>query len=117
MLVALVETTTEPMSPLKKHVFVCVQNRPAGNQRGSCQSKGSPRIYQAFVNEFDKRKLWSELRLTSSGCLGPCDEGASVVVYPEGVLYGHVGEADVSSIIEQHLLGNAPVGHLAKAVW
>jgi (2Fe-2S) ferredoxin len=117
MLVALFRDKNRAMSLPKKHVFVCVQNRPAGNQRGSCQSKGSPRVYQAFVNEFDRRELWSELRLTTSGCLGPCDEGASVVVYPDGVLYSHVGEADVSSIIDQHLLGNAPVGRLAKAVW
>lgn len=103
--------------PHKKHVLVCVQNRPAGHARRSCQSKGSPRVYQAFVDEFDKRGLWQEFRLTNTGCLGPCDHGASVLVYPEGVMYGHVTPVDVAAIIDEHLRAGAPVARLAVADW
>ncbi len=105
------------MASLKKHVFVCLQNRPAGHPLGACQSKGSPRVYQTFVNEFDKRKLWAELRLTTCGCVGPCESGPSVIVYPDAVLYGNVTEADVSKIIDEHLIGGAPVERLARSVW
>jgi (2Fe-2S) ferredoxin len=35
-----------------------------------------------------------------------------VVVYPEGVWYGRVTEADVPEIIEQHLMRDRPVDRL-----
>ncbi|HET9953570.1 MAG TPA: (2Fe-2S) ferredoxin domain-containing protein [Polyangiaceae bacterium] len=101
----------------KKHVFVCVQNRPAGHPRGSCQSKGSPSLYQAFSDEFTRRALWNDYRLTLTNCLGPCENGPSVLVYPEGVLYGHVGAEDVAPIVDQHLIAGSPVERLAVADW
>lgn len=103
--------------PPKKHVFVCVQNRPAGHPRGSCQSLGSPRVYQAFVDEFNRRSLWGTIRLTTSGCLGPCECGANVVIYPEGILYGRVSQNDVIPIIEEHLVNGTPIERLRIANW
>jgi len=101
----------------KKHIFVCVQNRPLGDPRGSCQGKSSVPIYREFVAEFTKRSLWGSFRLTRTGCLGPCTNGPSVLVYPEGVLYGHVTPADVGNIIEQHLLAERPVERLTVRNW
>ena len=101
----------------KKHVFVCVQNRPAGHPRGACQTKGGPRVYQAFVDEFNRRGIWQDYRLTNTGCLGPCEHGASVVVYPDGVMYQEVTTRDVPTIIDEHLLLGAPVERLAMPSW
>lgn len=42
--------------------------------------------------------------------------GASVLVYPEGVMYGKVNAADVKEIIDQHLLGDTPVERLKVPV-
>ena len=50
--------------------------------------------------------------LTSTGCLGTCEDGASVLIYPEGVMYGKVTLDDVNAIIEEHLLGGTPVKRL-----
>lgn len=103
--------------PQKKHVFVCLQNRPAGDQRGSCQAKGSARVYQAFVDEFNKRAIWDDFRLTTAGCLGMCSLGASVLVYPDGVVYGRVTKDDVGLIIDNHLIAGEPVERLTVAKW
>jgi (2Fe-2S) ferredoxin len=35
-----------------------------------------------------------------------------VVVYPDNVWYGKVTEADVRDIVEQHIIGGAPVQRL-----
>jgi len=53
------------------------------------------------------------IAITYSGCLGPCDQGPNVVVYPEAVLYSGVTVADVPVIFEEHLLGGTPVERLA----
>jgi (2Fe-2S) ferredoxin len=68
-------------------------------------------VYQTFLEEFERRTNGG-YQLTSTGCLGPCALGASVLVYPEGILYGRVTPADVPEIIEQHLLTGEPVARL-----
>lgn len=54
------------------------------------------------------------IAITYSGCLGPCDQGPNVVVYPEAVLYSGVTVADVPVIFEEHLLGGTPVERLCR---
>lgn len=95
-----------------KHVFVCTQTRPPNHPRGSCALNGSNGIFQEFLQQFEKRGLWGKFAVTGSGCLGPCGNGHSVLVYPEGVMYGGVSKDDVATIIEQHLLGDQPVERL-----
>ncbi|HUX90370.1 MAG TPA: (2Fe-2S) ferredoxin domain-containing protein [Gallionellaceae bacterium] len=96
----------------KKHVFICTQTRPPNHSRGSCALNGSNAIFQEFLQQFERRGLWGKFAVTSSGCIGPCGNGPSVLVYPEGVMYGGVSKDDVAAIIEQHLLGNQPVERL-----
>ncbi len=62
--------------------------------------------------EVKRRGLNGKIRINKAGCLDQCSKGVSIVVYPEGVWYGHVTQADVAEIIESHLAGNAPVERL-----
>lgn len=97
----------------KKHLLVCVQGRPKGHPRGSCQEKGCGQVWQAFSDAFTARNLWSSgFLLTNTGCLGPCHLGPSVLVYPEGVMYAGIKLADVETIIDEHLLRDQPVERL-----
>lgn len=103
----------------EKHVFVCNQARPPGHPRGSCQAQGGNEILQAFWQQLQTRNLWGHFAATYSGCLGPCDGGPNVLVYPEGVLYRGVTKDDVLEIIDKHLLGGEVVERLkaAEGVW
>ena len=101
------------MAKPEKHVFVCVQNRPPGHPRGSCASRNGVQVLQTFQQQFEQRQLWTRFAITSCGCLGPCDQGANVLVYPDGVLYGAVGADDVKAIIDGHLLADRKVDKLA----
>jgi (2Fe-2S) ferredoxin len=108
------------MARPQKHVFVCVQSRPPGHPKGSCGAgRNSGALLQAFMAEFDQRGLWGRIALTSSGCLGPCELGPNVLVYPDGVLYSGVTAADVATLIEEHLLEDRPVERLRApaSVW
>jgi len=102
-----------------RHVFVCSQQRPPQHPRGSCGAVGAAPVLQAFWAEAQKRQLHDEAAITSSGCLGPCEGGPNVVVYPEGVLYRGVTPADVAEIVERHLLQGEPVERLRApaTVW
>jgi (2Fe-2S) ferredoxin len=100
------------MAKPEKHVFICTQNRGPGHPRGSCNQSGCGEVVDEFMFEFQQRNLGDRFRLTVTGCMGPCGSGPSVLVYPEGVMYGRVGKADVAAIIEEHLLGDAPLERL-----
>lgn len=102
-----------------KHVFVCVQRRPEGHPRGSCMSQASDEVMGEFLAEIQARTLFDKIAVTSTGCLGPCGHGPSVLVYPEGIMYGPVTKTDVKEIVEQHLLGDVPVARLLTppGVW
>lgn len=98
-----------------KHVFVCTQGRPLGHPRPSCAQKGCGEVFDEFLWQLQDRNLFDRIQVTSTGCMGPCSEGPSVLVYPEGVMYGRVGKADVATIFDQHLLGDEPVAALQVA--
>lgn len=94
------------------HVFVCENVRAEDDPRGSCGRKGSPEIRNALKKELKRRGLEKEIRANAAGCLDACAFGPSIVVYPEGVWYGHVTVADVPEIVERHLVGGEPVERL-----
>ena len=100
------------MPPFDKHVFVCLHQRPDGEARGSCAQKGSEALLKAFKGAAKKAGLGDRVRVQKSGCLDNCESGCSVVVYPEGVWYGHVTEADVGELVEEHLKQGRPVERL-----
>ncbi|MBF0621684.1 MAG: (2Fe-2S) ferredoxin domain-containing protein [Magnetococcales bacterium] len=98
----------------KHHVFVCMNQRPEGHPKGSCKALGSHQVIDAFYGELEKRGLFESILVTAAGCMGPCMQGPTVVVYPEGVWYGKVKPADVAEIFDTHLVPDegAPLDRL-----
>jgi (2Fe-2S) ferredoxin len=98
-----------------KHVFVCTQQRPPGHPRSSCSQVGCATVYEEFLWQLQQRNLFGSVQVTASGCMGPCSEGPSVLVYPEGVMYAKVSKGDVARIFDHHLVGGEPVAELKAA--
>ena len=96
----------------ERHVFVCENRRPDGHPRGCCAGKGGAEVKEALKAELKARGLQARVRANSAGCLDACEEGAAMVVYPEGVWYGGVTPEDVPEIVERHLVGGEPVERL-----
>ncbi|MEN8162901.1 MAG: (2Fe-2S) ferredoxin domain-containing protein [Acidobacteriota bacterium] len=96
----------------EKHIFICLNSRPPGHHKGSCTLVGAQELLTEFAEQLEARELKGRFRLTRTGCLGPCEMGPVVLVYPEGVMYGGVTAGDVSGIIDDHLLGGRSVERL-----
>ena len=103
----------------EKHVFICVQNRPPGHPRASCGQKHSAEIADEFYWHLQQSQLFKQIQITTTTCLGPCSEGPSIVVYPEGIMYAGIKKDDVATIFNEHLQNNKPVKQLmiAKEFW
>jgi (2Fe-2S) ferredoxin len=103
----------------KKHVFLCVQTRPEGHEKGSCTERNCRPMVEEFVQQLIARNLQDTIAITTTSCLGPCRYGPNVLVYPDGVMYGKVTKEDVTTIFEEHLIGDKPVERLKvpEAIW
>lgn len=96
----------------EKHVFVCLNTRPAGHPKGSCSDRRSEGLLEEFRRLTEEREMHGRIKITRTGCLGPCELGPTVLVYPEGIMYVGVQAVDVVEIFDDHLLGGRPVGRL-----
>lgn len=94
------------MPPLfKKHLFVCT----AGE---TCPIQDSLAVCESLREEVKKRGLKKTVRVNKSGCLDQCGNGPMVVVYPDGIWYGHVQPSDASEIVEKHIVRGERVKRL-----
>jgi (2Fe-2S) ferredoxin len=92
------------------HIFVCCNQR-SGDERLSCGEAHGLALVAAFKKHL-KSVPNMKLRANKSGCLGICDFGPTVAIYPEGTFYVGVKEADVIEIVESHIKGGKPVERL-----
>ena len=65
----------------------------------SCINKGSKSLHDVIREELEKTGLTDNVRINISGCLGMCDKGPIMVVYPGYTIYGGLNEEDVREII------------------
>ncbi len=91
----------------KKHIFVCTGSK--------CAPEISPDIYQKLKQKLEEKslsKVEGGVMRSQSSCLGVCQGGPLLVVYPEAVWYDQVSEEDLDRIIDEHLVQDKPVKDL-----
>ena len=93
------------------HIFVCVNQR-TGSDKLSCGEAHGLELVSEFKKKVKEIGGKRKIRVNKSGCLGICDFGPTVAIYPEGIFYVGVNKADVSEIVNSHLLNNIPVERL-----
>lgn len=102
------------MSYYERHVFFCINDRGEGADRPSCNRCGSAALRDYAKARVKELGLAGEgkVRVNKSGCLDRCEEGPTIVVYPEGTWYTYIDESDIDEIIESHLLNGKEVERL-----
>lgn len=100
------------MSYYQYHVFFCVNQRDDG--RDCCQGFDAQAMRDYMKSKVKKLGLNTPggVRINTAGCLDRCELGPVMVVYPQGIWYTYVDNADLDEIIESHLLKGVPVQRL-----
>jgi len=101
------------MPPFERHIFICINERPTDHPRGCCSAKGSQALRDLFKEEVKKRGLKGKVRANAAGCLDCCEQGPTVVIYPEGVWYRVETPEDVREIFDSHIEAGKVVERLA----
>jgi len=86
------------------HALVC-----SGAQ---CIAANGNGFEDALKEELKKHDLSEEVDIVETGCMGSCQLGPILVVYPEGVVYTKVKPEDAKEIVEEHFLKGRPVSRL-----
>jgi (2Fe-2S) ferredoxin len=81
------------------HIFVCTNQR-TGSEKRSCGEAHGLELVAEFKNQLRDLNINLKTRANKSGCLGICDFGPTVAIYPEGTFYIGVEKTDVKEIIE-----------------
>jgi (2Fe-2S) ferredoxin len=103
------------MSYYKHHVFFCLNQRDGGQD--CCAVHGAQAGFDHCKQAVKSAGLAGPggVRVNKAGCLDRCAGGPVAVVYPEGVWYTFVDQADIDEIVDSHLKNGQPVERLMLA--
>jgi NADH-quinone oxidoreductase subunit F len=90
--------------PNKPSISVCVST--------GCAALGGLRVLEAFTAELEKEGLAEETEIKETGCLGFCEQGPRVTVYPEEICYFRVKPEDVPEIVSKTIVQKKVVERL-----
>jgi NADH:ubiquinone oxidoreductase subunit F (NADH-binding)/(2Fe-2S) ferredoxin/Pyruvate/2-oxoacid:ferredoxin oxidoreductase delta subunit len=69
-----------------------------------CQALGAQKVLEAFNIELKKQGLEDKVEIKETGCLGFCEKGPRLVIYPEEIYYFQVDAKDVPDIVSKTLI-------------
>lgn len=90
------------MGQYKHHVFVCTYG-------SKCPGRGSEAVHATLKHGVKDAGLKGVVRVNHAGCMGQCELGPVVVVYPDDVWYQGVDVHGASRILRDHIVGGRPV--------
>ncbi|MGD9552223.1 MAG: NADH-quinone oxidoreductase subunit NuoF [Candidatus Caldatribacteriota bacterium] len=92
------------MDNYRAHILLCYG--------GACLSSGSDKVKVILESELEQAELHHEIDIITTGCMGTCELGPVMVIYPEGIFYQKVKPEDVPEIVQEHLLKGRVVKRL-----
>lgn len=96
----------------QRHIFFCLNQRKNGEE--CCAAQGAEAGFDRCKRAIKDAGLSGpgQVRVNKAGCLDRCAGGPIAVVYPEGVWYTYVDDADIDEIVESHLKNGVVVERL-----
>ena len=90
------------MSYYQYHLFFCTNRR---DDEPSCGAFGSNDARDYIKERCKALGIHGEgqVRINKAGCLGRCEHGPVIAVYPDAVWYTYVDREDLDEIVERHL--------------
>ena len=81
--------------PSKSSISVCIST--------GCVALDAPKVKEAFIAELEKQGLKDQVEIKETGCLGFCEQGPRVTIYPEEICYFKVKPEDAPEIVTKSI--------------
>jgi (2Fe-2S) ferredoxin len=100
------------MNYYENHIFVCTNQKE--NNKKCCMQGDAENIWLHCRDILKQQQLLGpgKMRVSRSGCLGRCEVGPCLVIYPEGVWYTYGSSEDIDAIFKFYLHKEGDVTHL-----
>ena len=85
-------------TPFDCHVFVCVKSR--SSERKFCGDGDNPDLKLRLKNEIRSRGWKGAVRVSEASCLGQCDTGPNIMLYPQGIWFSETTLEDLPEILQ-----------------
>lgn len=89
----------------KVHMFICTRLKEKGE---CCATKGSAEIRLQLKTWIKENNLKDKVKVTASQCLGHCENGISVCIYPENKWFLNVRPEDLETLKQELLTKVTP---------
>ena len=83
----------EPSRPI---ISVCVST--------GCVALGAPKVMETLKTELKNRGLDGKVEIKETGCLGFCEQGPRLIIYPEEICYYKVKPEDIQEVVSKTIL-------------
>lgn len=99
----------------QRHIFFCTNSR--ANNKKCCADGDAENMRKHVKKRLKKLDLHrpSQTRTSTSGCLGRCQQGPLLVIYPDNIWYRYHSVDDLDEIIDTHILKGELVTRLLIA--
>ena len=91
---------TNPV-PYEKQIFVCTNNREG--KEPSCGDHNGEEVFKQLRQIAKDKGLHPRIRVAQAKCLGKCNQGVNIMVYPDNVWHNGVQTSDVAQLAEKYL--------------
>lgn len=94
------------------HLFFCANVRT--DHKACCSDFNAKASYRYAKDKCRAMGLLGQgnIGISESRCLGRCESGPIIVVYPDNIWYQYIDEQDIDEIIQSHLINHTPVKRL-----
>lgn len=101
------ERTIAGRDPNKPVVTVCIGT--------GCTALGARRVAESLREQIKKQNLEGKVEIKETGCLGFCELGPRMIIYPEEISYFKVKPEDVPEIVSKTIINKEVVERLLYA--
>ncbi|MGR3218433.1 MAG: (2Fe-2S) ferredoxin domain-containing protein [Candidatus Anammoxibacter sp.] len=87
--------------PYERIIFVCCNQRKNGEE--CCNKLGGSEIRDRLKRITKEYNLNKRIRIAGCGCLGKCNAGVNIMIFPDNVWLKDVTENNISEIVLQYI--------------
>ncbi len=75
----------------------------------ACLSSGEEAVKNKLFELIKEKNLENDVKIIETGCMGPCQYGPVMIVYPDGSYYINLNEEKIEKVVNEHFIKGRPV--------